>query len=68
MKLARLSALSAAMVLASAAQANIFAPLIDDGSLDLHLRNYFKKDTQKTPSSDLSQDINGLQAFSLNYS
>ena len=66
MKFARLSALSAAMVLASAAQANAFAPLIEDGSLDLHLRNYFKKDTTKN-ANDVS-DHQWAQAFSLNYS
>ena len=63
MKLARLSALSAAMVLASAAQAN---PLIEDGSLDLHLRNYFKKNTEKTPASASGHQWS--QALSLNYS
>ena len=66
MKFARLSALSAAMVLASAAQANNLAPLIEDGSLDLHLRNYFKKDTNKTDAADLSGN-QWAQAFSLNY-
>ena len=66
MKFARLSALSAAMVLASAAQANTFAPLIEDGSLDLHLRNYFKTDTKKTTSS--ISDHQWAQALSLNYS
>ena len=62
MKFARLSALSAAMVLASAAQANTFAPLLEDGSLDLHLRNYFKKDTEKTTTDKSAHQW--AQAFS----
>lgn len=66
MKFARLSALSVAMVLASAAQANTFAPLIEDGTLDLHLRNYFKKDTHKNNSDNSGHQW--AQALSLNYS
>ena len=59
MKFARLSALSVAMVLASTAQAN---PLIEDGSFDIHLRNYYKNN--KVASNSGNQ---WAQAISANY-
>ena len=64
MKLAQLSALSAAMILASAAQANEF---MSDASFDIHLRNYFMDKTQEVGSTKDSND-QWSQAISANFS
>ena len=69
MKLARLSVLTAAMILTSAAQAN---DLMSDGSLDLHLRNYFLDATGNLHNVNLNvpakhTDIQWSQAISVNF-
>ncbi|OED40824.1 hypothetical protein ACH42_15765 [Endozoicomonas sp. (ex Bugula neritina AB1)] len=60
MKLARLSALTAAMTLISATHAN---DLINDGTLDLHLRNYYLNS-----QADNNSNIQWSQAFSVDFS
>ncbi|MRI35330.1 hypothetical protein EOPP23_20435 [Endozoicomonas sp. OPT23] len=49
MKIAQLSALSAAILLATSAQANSF---VDDSSLNIELRNYYKHTTTDTGAKD----------------
>ena len=49
MKLARLSTLSAAILIASTAYGNAF---VDDSTLNLHLRNYYKHDSIKNHNID----------------
>ncbi len=52
MKIAQLSALSAAILLATSAQANSF---VDDSSMNIELRNYYKHTTSET-ATKLSND------------
>ena len=59
MKLARLSALTAAMVLASAAQAN---DILSNGSLDIHLRNFYLD-----AKTDSDSDVQWSQAISADF-
>ncbi|WP_263080205.1 OprD family porin [Endozoicomonas sp. Mp262] len=66
MKLARLNALSAAVMLASTAYANDF---IDDASLDIHLRNYYKHDLKDDKGvNDNKSQIAWTQAVRINLS
>lgn len=64
MTLLRLSALSAALVMSSSVQANF---LTEEGSLDLHLRNYFMDNSNELSGNKLKAH-QWAQAFSVNYS
>ncbi len=66
MKIARLSALSTAILMASTAQGNDF---VDDASLDIHLRNYYKHDYMDNKGrNDNKSQIAWAQAIRINLS
>ena len=65
MKLAQLSALSAAVLLASTAQANSFA---DDSSLNLELRNFFQERAKEQSGAYDTSASQWAQAIRFDYS
>ncbi len=71
MKLLTKSAMSIAIVAAMAAtsaQANQFQQFLDDSSLDLNLRNYYKTKNIKTENSESQKDKGWAQAVNLSFS
>lgn len=65
MKLAHLSTLSIAVIMASSAQGNAF---VEDASLDIHLRNYFKGNSYKNDQQMEDSHSQWAQAVRLNFS